>query len=137
MNFIELNLSPKPSAESEEIAILYSDDGNPVREHILCYHTHRGTGSNTKNKYYSIFSMASEDTDYYEYNGKPPHKRDLNESTFYKVENSVEVSGYDQDHIVICLLDKTIEIVGLTYGISATSIKAGNAKCALLKYLGK
>ena len=61
--------------------------------------------------------MAAEDTDFYDYNGPAPEDRGLTTYSIYRVLDSENVNGCDQDHIIICLSDKSIEFTGASFGI--------------------
>lgn len=102
------------SPSEGDVAFLYFDDGNPVRDHWVCY----CISGFERPRRYAIASMASEDTDFYDYRGNPPADRGLQANSVYRVHGSDKVSGYDQEHIIICFSDKTVEFTGLSFGIS-------------------
>ena len=112
MRYVKLSAVPQPS--DEDLAFLYRDDGNPVRDHFVCYCISRSA----EPRRYAVASMAAEDTDFYDYRGPPPEDRGLELHTIYRVEGSDRVRGYDQHHIVLCFTDKSIEFTGQSFGVS-------------------
>lgn len=114
----------------DEVAILYFDDGNPVREHFVCY---RVAGPERQPRY-AVAHMASEDTDFYDYRGAAPAERGLEEYGVYRVHDSDRVAGYDQHHIILCLSGKTIEFTGLSFGICGPT-EGRSALAVLLEHV--
>ena len=72
----------------DEVAILYFDDRNPVREHFVCY---RVAGPERQPRY-AVAHMASEDTDFYDYRGAAPAERGLEEYGVYRVHEHARLS---------------------------------------------
>jgi hypothetical protein len=103
-----------PAPAWDEVALLYYDDCNPVRDHFVCY----CVSGPERPRRYAVASMASEDTDFYDYNGPAPEARGLETYCIYRVHGSDKVSGYDQHHIVLCLSEKTIDFTGQSFGVS-------------------
>jgi hypothetical protein len=60
----------------------------------------------------AVASIASEDCDFYEYNGPAPAKRGLETYCVYRVNESDKVDACDDEHVVLCLSRKTIELAG-------------------------
>ena len=98
----------------DELAFLHFDDQNPVRDHWVCY----CVSGFERPRRYAIASMAAEDTNFYDYCGAPPADRGLEIYSMYRVHDSDRVNGYDQEHIIICFADRTIEFTGLSFGVS-------------------
>ena len=107
-------LSNAPQPADEDLAFLYHDDGNPVRYHFVCYSVNK----HGEPRRYAVAHMASEDTDFYDYRGAPPEARGLQVQSIYRVHDSEQAHGYDQHHIILCFLDKSIEFTGQSFGIS-------------------
>ena len=107
-------LSTEPQPADEDWAFLYHDDGNPVRDHFVCYRV----SEFGRPRRYVVAHMACEDTDFYDYRGAPPEQRGLQIHAVYRVHGSERTNGYDQHHIVICFADKSVEFTGLDFGIS-------------------
>jgi hypothetical protein len=72
MRYEKLTNEPQPSME--DVAFLYHDDGNPVRDHFVCYRVSQFD----RPRRYVVAHMASEDTDFYDYRGAPPEQRGKN-----------------------------------------------------------
>ena len=128
MRYEKLSSEPQPSVE--DLAFLYHDDGNPVRDHFVCY---RVSGPDQPLRY-AVASMASEDTDFYDYRGAAPEDRGLQIHSVYRVHGSDKTNGYDQDHIILCFAGKSIEFTGLSFGISAP-IAGRSAASVLVDYV--
>jgi hypothetical protein len=89
-------LSNVPHSTDEDLAFLYCDDGNAVREHFVCY---RVSGSGEPRQYV-VVHMASEDTDFYDYRAAAPEERGLEIQTVYRVQGSEQANvlgGVDYD----------------------------------------
>jgi hypothetical protein len=113
-----------------DVAFLYHDDGNPVRDHFVCY----CVDNSRRPRRYVIASMACEDTDFYDYRGPAPARRGLQIYSVYRVHGSEHTNGYDQHHIVICFADKSIEFTGLSFGISVP-LEGTNAAAVLAAHV--
>jgi hypothetical protein len=123
-------LSNEPQPADEDIAFLYQDDGNPVRDHFVCYRI----SPFEQPRRYVVAHMASEDTDFYNYRGAPPEDRGLEIFAIYRLHGSDKTNGYDQFHIILCFADKSIEFTGLSFGISEP-MEGPSAASVLLDYL--
>lgn len=121
-------VSDLPPPISEDLAFLYHHDGFPVRFHFLCYRVGDEPGR------YVIVRTASEGTDFYDYRGASPEDRNLPCYSVYRVEDSDQIGGYDQFHYLFCFADKSIEIVGQSFGCSAP-IEGFSAASVLLQEL--
>jgi hypothetical protein len=128
MRYEKLSNTPQPTAE--DLAFLYRDDGNPVRDHFVCY---RVSGDGEPRRYV-VACMASEDTDFYDYRGVAPEERGLQIHSIYRVHGSEQANGYDQYHIVLCFSDKSIEFTGQSFGISEP-ITGSSAVSVLVDYI--
>lgn len=128
MRFEKLTDTPQPA--DEDLAFLYRDDGNPVRDHIVCYLI-SGRGDLRR---YAVACMAAEDTDFYDYRGAAPEERGLETNSIYRVYDSEHTHGYDQHHIVFCFTDKSIEFTGQSFGISEP-ILGSSAVSVLIEYV--
>jgi hypothetical protein len=128
MRYVKLSDVPQPAYE--DVAVLYRDDGNPVRDHFVCYRVSRLT----EPRRYAVASMASEDTDFYDYRGPPPESLGLQLHTIYRVEDSNRVHGYDRHHIVLCFADKSIEFTGQSFGVSEP-VEGRSAVAVLLDHV--
>lgn len=123
-------LSNEPQPADEDLAFLYHDDGNPVRNHFVCYRV----SEFGQPRRYVVASLASEDTDFYDYHGAPPEDRGLQLHTVYRVHGSDKTNGYDQHHIVFCFADKSIEFTGQSFRISEP-MEGRNAAFVLADYV--
>lgn len=129
MRYEKLTSEPHPA--DHEVAFLYHDSGNPVRDHFVCYNV---SGPSQRPRRYVVAHMASEDTDFYDYNGAPPEDRGLHIFSVYRVHGSERTAGYDQHHIVLCFADKSIEFTGLSFGIS-DPVEGGSAAAVLVEHV--
>ena len=123
-------LSDEPQPADEDVAFLYHDDGNPVRDHFVCYRV----SAFGQPRRYAVAHMSCEDTDFYDYRGAAPEERGLQIHSVYRVHGSERTNGYDQHHIAICFADKSVEFTGLSFGIS-DAIEGSNAAAVLLEYV--
>ena len=128
MRYEKLSNAPQPA--DEDLAFLYLDDGDPVRDHFVCYRVSE-YGEPPR---YVVAHMSSEDTDFYDYRGASPEERGLRIHSIYRVHDSEKATGYDQYHIVLCFADKSIEFTGLSFGISEPSA-GSSAVSVLLEYI--
>jgi hypothetical protein len=124
-------LSAPSQPEEDEVAILFYDDCNPVRSHYVCYRT---GGYGGKGPYYAVAHMASEDTNYSLYHGPAPHDRGLDPYSIYRVHGSDKLNGFDREHIVLCLSDKTIELAGMSFAVS-DPVEGKSAVAVLLDHV--
>ena len=123
-------LSNELQPAGEDLAFLYHDDGNPVRDHFLCYRV----SAFGHPRRYAVAHMACEDTDFYDYRGAAPARRGLQIHSVYRVHGSEKTDGYDDEHIVFCFADKSIEFTGLSFGISE-ALEGSNAASVLIDYV--
>lgn len=128
MRYQRLSSAPQPA--EEDLAFLYHDSGNPVRDHFVCYRVSK-SGQPCR---YVVAHMASEDTDFYDYHGAPPEDRGLEIHTVYRVHDSDQTNGYDQHHIIFCFAGKSIEFTGQSFGISEP-LEGTNAASVLVDYV--
>lgn len=129
MRYEKLSNEPQPS--DEDLAFLYCDDRNPVRDHFVCY---RVSEFGQQPRRYVVAHMSSEDTDFYDYRGAAPEDRGLQIHSVYRVHGSEQTNGYDQHHILFCFADKSTEFTGLSFGISEP-IEGPNAASVLIDYV--
>jgi len=124
MRYEELPNAPTPA--DNDFAWLYCDDGNPVRDHFVCY---RISGGAERPRRYAVAHMASEDTDFYDCRAAPPLGAGV-----YRVHGSERTRGHDQDHIMICFAHKVVEFTGESFGIS-DPIAGSSAAAVLAEYV--
>ena len=128
MRYEKLSSEPQPS--TEDLAFLYHDDGGVMRKHYVCY----CVSAFDQPRRYVVAHMASEDTDFYDYHGAPPEERGLLIHSVYRVHDSYVTTGYDQDHIILCFTDKSIEFAGQVFDISE-SVEGSDAASILANYV--